>query len=417
MELIHRQIEKTVLEMLTAFPVVYINGPRQAGKTTLVQELLADRFQGRFISFDDALERGVAFRNPVSYLQEAGFPLILDEVQMVPDLFRPLKMLVDEQRLAALRGETSPNGRYLLTGSANLLAVPELANAMVGRMATVTLLPLSAAEYCGTGGNFLERCLAGDFTGIEGDRRSILTVMENTTFPGLCGFPADMRNRWFQDYVNKITLEDPRHIYRLEKATVMPVLLQALASRAGNLINDADLSRDTGLTSVTARTYRGVLDGTFITHFLPPWYRNINKRLVKAGKIFFHDTMLLAYLLRTAPSEMARTRPDQFGRLLENFVFSELTKMNEGMIRKVNITFYRTRDGKEVDFILEQAGRLIAVDVKNTENITEKDLSGLKEFKAVTGKDFLRGVILCNTPRVIRLDQDIHLVPLSALWR
>ncbi|MEW6501143.1 MAG: ATP-binding protein [Thermodesulfobacteriota bacterium] len=405
--------------MLQTFPAVYINGPRQAGKTTLVHELLADRFRGRFITFDDALERGAASRNPAAFLGEAGVPLILDEVQLVPELFRPLKMLVDEQRLIALRGDANPNGRYLLTGSANLMVVPELADAMVGRMGTVTLLPLSGSEYCGTSGGFLDRCLARDFTGIGNDTGlpPLLKVMAAATFPGLARLPPAAREKWFQEYANKVTLEDPQHIYRLEKASQMPVLLQALAARAGNLLNDADLSRDTGLTPVTARTYRNLLNGSFITHFLPPWFRNIGKRLVKAGKIYFHDTMLLAHLLRTSPPELARTRPQLFGHLLENFVLAELTKMNSRRERRAEISFYRTRDGKEIDFVVEQAGRLVAIEVKNSEGITERDLAGIREFQSVTGKDFLCGVVLCNTRRVLSFDRNIHLVPLSALWQ
>lgn len=416
MKIIRRQLEETVLEMLPVFPVVYINGPRQSGKTTLVQELLADRFPGRFVTFDDALERGAAARNPLAYLRDSGFPLIIDEVQLVPEIFRPLKMLVDEQRLAALRGEGNPNGRYLLTGSANLMAVPELADAMVGRMGTATLLPLRGGESGGNGGNFLERCLAGNFTGSTNGTRPLFEVMESATFPGLAQLPAGARQRWFQDYVNKITLEDPQHLYRLEKAAQMPVLLQSLAARAGNLINDADLSRDTGLNAVTARTYRGLLQGSFITNFLPPWFRNINKRLVKAGKIYFHDTMLLAYLLKTSPRELALNRPQAFGHLLENFVLAELTKMNNLRAAKAEISFYRTREGKEVDFIIEHAGKLVAIEVKHSERITTKDLAGLKELQAVAGREFLAGVILCNTPRVISYDQDIYLMPLEALW-
>lgn len=417
MRIIARDIEKKVLEMLAAFPAVYINGPRQAGKTTLVRELLADRFQGRFITFDDALERGAASRNPMAFLREAGTPLILDEVQMVTEIFRPLKMQVDENRLAALRGGDDPNGRYLLTGSANLMVVPELANAMVGRMGTVTLLPLSAREYLASGGGFIECCLAGDFSGIKHDSsHTLLEVMEAASYPELLHLPPDARETWFRNYVNKITLDDPQHIYRLEKAEYMPVLLQALATRVGNLINDADLARDAGLNPVTARTYRGLLGGTFITNFLRPWFRNINKRLVKAGKIYFHDTLLLAHLLQSSPTELASNRPQIFGHLLENFVLAELTKQNNCLKQPAELSFYRTRDGREVDFVIERGGKLAGVEVKNSEKISERDLAGIKELQAVAGADFLCGVILCNTPRVIPWNDRIYLVPISTLW-
>ncbi|MFW5804114.1 MAG: ATP-binding protein [bacterium] len=240
--------------------------------------------------------------------------------------------------------------------------------------------------------------------------------MEKATFPELTDMPDELKQSWFQNYVRKITLEDPKHIYNLEKAEYMPILLQSLAARVGNLINDADLSRDTGLTSVNARAYRNILNGTFITNYLHPWYRNISKRLVKSGKIYFYDTMLLSYILKSTPEEIHKSNLKLFGHLLENFVLSELIKLNNTQLKPVEISFYKTRDGKEVDFILENGASIVGIEVKNFEKITEKEVAGLRELKEVTGKDFICGVILCNTERVINYDEDIYLIPLSALW-
>lgn len=417
MKAIKRQLQPFILEALQSFPAVYINGPRQAGKTTLVKELLARDFNAKFITFDDTLERAAAMRNPFSYIKESGTPLIIDEVQMVSELFRPLKKLVDEQRQDALHGGGSANGRYLLTGSANLMAIPELADAMVGRMATLTLLPLSVSETIGETSHFLERCFAKDFTGIKTENTSLPAIMRKATFPELIQMPDKMVSSWFKNYTHKITLEDPRHIYNLEKAEYMPVLLQSLADRAGNLINDASIGREIGINAVTTRKYRGLLNNSFITNSLRPWYRNITKRLVKSEKIYFHDTMLLCHLLQSTPEDLAKNQPQRFGHVLENFVLSELTKANNASSDNVDISFYRTNDGREIDFILEKQHKLVAIEVKNAENITDKDLSGIKELQHATGKDFLCGIILCNTPRVIAYDKDIYLLPFSALWQ
>lgn len=417
MKAIKRQLQPLILEALESFPVVYINGPRQAGKTTLVKELLAKEFKAKFITFDDTLERAAATRNPFGYVQESGTPLIIDEVQMVPELFRPLKKLVDEQRQDALRGDSSANGHYLLTGSANLMAIPELADAMVGRMATLTLLPLSVAEVIGKPSHFLERCFAKDFTGIKTESVSIPAMMRQATFPELTQMSDKMAGSWFKNYIQKITLEDPRHIYNLEKAEYMPVLLQSLAARAGNLINDASIGREIGINAVTTRNYRGLLNNTFVTNSLRPWFRNITKRLVKSEKIYFHDTMLLCHLLQSTPEDLAKSQPQRFGHVLENFVLSELTKANHTSGDNVDISFYRTNDGREIDFVLERQHKLVAVEVKNAENITDKDLAGIKELQQATGKDFLCGIVLCNTPRVIAYDKDIYLLPFNALWQ
>lgn len=417
MKAIKRQLQPLIIEALKFFPAVYINGPRQAGKTTLVRELLAKDFAARFITFDDMLERAAALRNPYSFVKESGIPLIIDEVQLVPELFRPLKKLVDEQRRVALSQNESANGHYLLTGSANLMAMPELANAMVGRMATLTLLPLSVSEVRNRTARFLERCFAKDFSGIAIEDGLLPQFMREASYPELVQMPDIMIDSWFRNYVQKITLEDPRHIYHLEKAEYMPVLLQSLAARAGSLINDAELGREVGLNAVTTRHYRSLLNNTFITHTLKPWYRNITKRLVKSHKLYFYDTMLLCYLLQSTPEELAKKQPQRFGHVLENFIFSEMVKANLASGEKVDISFYRTNDGREVDFVLECQHKLVAIEVKNAENINDKDLAGIKELQQNTKRDFLCGIVLCNTSRVIPYDKDIYLVPFSALWQ
>jgi len=417
MKAIQRSLQSNVLDALRSFPVVYINGPRQAGKTTLVKELLAKDFKAPFITFDDTLERAAAMRNPLGYIKESGTPLIIDEVQMVQELFRPLKKLVDEQRREALRSNVSANGHYLLTGSANLVAIPELADSMVGRMATLTLLPLSCCEVKNTTSHFVKRCFAKDFSGITTEDASLTESIRQATFPELVNMSDKMVHSWFRNYVQKITLEDPRHIYNLEKAEYMPALLQSLAARAGNLINDANIGREVGINAVTSRNYRGLLNHTFVTHTLTPWYRNITRRLVKSKKIYFHDTMLLCHLLGSTPENLAKAQPQRFGHVVENFVLSELVKANNASNDTVDITFYRTNDGREVDFVLEQNHKLVAIEVKNAENITEKDLAGIKELQQATGNDFHCGLILCNTPRVIAFDKDIYLLPFNALWQ
>ena len=414
---IKRHLQPHILDVLESFPAVYINGPRQTGKTTLVRDLLAKNYRAKFITFDDTLERAAAQRNPLRYMRDSGTPLIIDEVQLVTDIFRPLKLLIDEQRGKARTTKATANGHYLLTGSANLQVIPKLASAMAGRMATLTLLPLSAAEAMGKTSNFLERCFAKDFTDIKRGNIKITEIMRRASYPELKQMPKNMVDSWFKNYIQKITLEDPRQIYNLEKAELMPILLQALAVRAGNLINDASIGRELGLNAVTTRTYRTILNGTFVTNRLRPWHRRITRRLVKSDKIFFHDTMLLCYLLGSTPETLLKSNPARFGHVLENFVLSELCKYNFATGEKLAISFYRTNDGREIDFILEKKNKLVAIEVKHAENITDKDLAGIKELQAHTGKDFHCGIVLCNAPRVISFDDNIYLVPFNALWQ
>ena len=417
MKVVKRHLQSLVLTALKSFPAVHINGPRQAGKTTLVRELLAEDFKAKFITFDDTLERAAAQRNPLGYVRESGTPLIIDEVQMAPEIFRPLKMLIDEKRYEALGSDHSANGYYLITGSASLNVIPELANAMVGRMATLTLLPLSASEVQNTTSHFFERCFSKNFSEIKTDKTKLTDIIRKATYPELQQMSESMTDSWFKNYIQKITMEDPRYIYNLEKAEFMPVLLQSLAVRAGNLINDASIGREVGLNAVTTRNYRSILNGTFVTNLLSPWYRNITKRLVKSKKIFFHDTMLLCHLLGEKPEDLVKNNPTRFGHVLENFVLSELYKNNFATGGKIAISFYRTNDGREVDFVLEKQSKLVAIEVKHAERITDKDLAGIKELQINTGSDFHCGIVLCNTPRTIAYDKDIYLLPFCALWQ
>lgn len=418
MTVIDRVLKSRVMDALQDSPAVYINGPRQAGKTTFVKKLLVPNFKADYITFDNALTRVAAMRNPISFLQESGCPLIIDEVQRVPDLFRPLKMRIDESRQEALSEGGRCAGLYLLTGSANLLAQPALADAMVGRMMTRTLLPLSSAEIMGQQSHFIERCFNRDFSGVKVDSNlSLLEAIRKSTFPEIVNMSDRSIDDWFMEYVEKITLDDPRQIYRLEKAEYMPMLVQALAARAGNLINDANIGREIGLNAVTTRNYRTLLDSTFVTHALKPWYRNMTKRLMKARKQYFYDTMLLCYLMGTTPGELMKAHPQRFGHVLENYVFTELMKANNAGGHRVNISYYRTHDDREVDFVLERKQQLVAIEVKHAEHITARDIAGMLELQRETGEDFCCGVVLCNTPRVLAFDENIYLVPFSALWQ
>ena len=416
MTLIHRNIESIVQQIADSFPVIYVNGPRQAGKTTLVKNILNKQFHAEFRTFDDFHERNAAQHNPEIFLKSANTPLIIDEVQMVSSLFRPLKLIIDERREAALIDHQKLNLQYILTGSANLLALPELASAMVGRMATLTLLPLSTAEVLNIDHNFIQLFFNDEIPNIKPSDIPLSSMISQATFPILKNLPSHHISEWFKNYLYKITIDDPKHLYNLEKAQMMPLLLQALAIRAGSLINDADLSRDIGLNTVTTRLYRHLLQDTFVSYFLKPWHKNIGKRLVKSPKVYFYDTLLLCHLLQSTPEDLSKFKPELFGHVLENFVLSELLKCNTLLQYPVDISFYRTHEGQEIDFILETPTKTVAIEIKNAEQIQAKDIKNLKEFKAHVGQNFHRGIILCNVKRVIPIEEDIFLVPISALW-
>jgi predicted AAA+ superfamily ATPase len=412
-----RALQSHLLQCLKDFPVVYVNGPRQAGKTTLMNWLKTHLSFCQFVTFDDPLERAAALRHPHGYLAGLKKPLIIDEVQMVPALFREIKRQVDIARQSALEAGKRVNGMYVLTGSANLSALPDLSNAMVGRMVTLTLPPLSACESMGRPSNFLHHCFNQRFDDMLPDDQPLTKMMKMSSFPEIVLGDSRIIDHWFKQYIHQITYEDPRHIYQLAKSHILPLLLQSLSARSGSLVNVASLGREVGLNAVTTRQYCSLFDQTFVTHTLRPWHQHMIKRLVKSSKVYFHDTMLLCHLLGDTPQGLSKLHPHRFGHVLENFVLSELYKASCSKGNLVDIYFYRTQDGQEVDFILHKQNKFVAIEVKHAEHITDKDLRGIRLFQSQVGDALQCSIILCNTTRVIEFEPRIFLLPFSALWQ
>jgi len=341
-------------------------------------------------------------------------PLIIDEVQLAPPLFRALKILADEARAA---DKASANGRYLLTGSANILALPELADALVGRMAVLTLYPFTAAEATHSGPVGLERLLKLDFAQLNDRGQKLPDVIKKATYPEIFQAPAAQRQIWFDSYITTILQRDVRQVAEIEKLSLLPLLLRILATRAGGLINDSDVAREAGLNNVTGKAYREILKLMFLTFDVRPWHRNVGKRLVKSAKGYFVDTNLIAHLLDYDLDSLVRTRPDIDGHLLENFVASELLKQLSNSNSKAELYHFRTSDGKEVDFVLEQAdGRVLAIEVKRSESVSMADFNGIKAFQELTGSDFIGGVVLHSGREVASFGPGLRAVPLHVLW-
>ena len=418
MEYLNRHITPRIDEALKVSPIVFLNGARQTGKSTLVQTIAPKLGPGKepaqYITLDRPVYLASASSAPEAFLNSYHPPVIIDEVQLAPQLFRALKIAVDEARITD-KGTT--NGKYLLTGSANILALPQLADALVGRMAILTLYPFTAAEatYNIPGG--LERLLNLNFKEISDRGIRLLDAIKKATFPEIIKAEAADRHVWFDGYITTILQRDVRQISELEKISILPHLLSILASRAGGLMNDSDIAREAGLNPVTGKSYREILKLMFLTFDIKPWYRNVGKRLVKAAKGYMIDTNLLCHLLDYAIDDIALTKPDLFGHLLENFVATELLKQLSNSAVKAELYHFRTSDGKEVDFILEKPdGTVLAIEVKRAETVTMDDFKGIKVFQELAGKDFLGGVVLYSGKDVAPFGENLWAVPYFALW-
>jgi predicted AAA+ superfamily ATPase len=413
MSYIKRHTRHRLLEALNVSPVVFLNGPRQAGKSTLVQSIAQKDYPAEYVTFDSTTQMAAAANSPESYLKERKGALIIDEVQLVPEIFRALKVVVDELRLE----HPKLKGRFLLTGSANIMALPKLSDPLVGRMSVLTLYPLAAAEALGGDGNFIERLFNKDFEA-DSSKHKLAEIMRLATYPEISGSEKLERTTWFDGYLTTILQRDVRALAEIEKLSTLPNLLRILANRAGGLVNDADIARDAGLNPVTSRNYKTLLKMLFLTFELPPWSRNIGKRLVKSPKGYMSDTLLLCHLMQYELSDLEQNRPELFGHVIENFVATELLKLMTFQNEKLDLYHFRTSDNKEVDFVLEKSnGQLAAIEVKQRDSVSKADFKGLEELQRLAGQDFICGIVLYRGSDVVPFGQNLWAVPVSNLWR
>tara|TARA_B100001179_G_scaffold185936_1_gene141783 strand:+ start:59 stop:1300 length:1242 start_codon:yes stop_codon:yes gene_type:complete len=409
---IKRHTRDRLLEALNVSPVVFLNGPRQAGKSTLVQSIAQKDYPAEYVTFDSTTQMAAAASSPESYLRERKGALIIDEVQLVPEIFRALKVVVDELRLE----HPKLKGRFLLTGSANIMALPKLSDPLVGRMSVLTLYPLAASEALGGNGNFIERLFNKDFEA-DSAKHKLAEIIRLATYPEISGSEKLERTTWFDGYLTTILQRDVRALAEIEKLSTLPNLLRILANRAGGLVNDADIARDAGLNPVTSRNYKTLLKMLFLTFELAPWSRNIGKRLVKSPKGYMSDTLLLCHLMQYELSDLEKNRPELFGHILENFVATELLKLMTFQNDKMDVYHFRTSDNKEVDFVLEKSnGQLAAIEVKQRDSVSKADFKGLEELQRLAGQDFICGIVLYRGRDVVPFGQNLWAVPVSNLW-
>lgn len=410
-----RLLTSLLEDALSDSPVVLLNGARQTGKTTLAQALSKERRPAAYITLDDAGFLSAARSDAAGFL--AGFtgPVVIDEVQHAPELFPAIKMLVDRERTP---------GRFLLTGSANVLLLPQLAESLAGRMEILTLWPLAQAEIEGTAGNFVDTLFDGKASfalaesGEETGRAEVIRRIVRGGYPEPLSRAAEVRRRaWFNSYLTTILQRDVRDIANIEGLTALPRLLTILAARTSGLLNMADVSRAVGLPYATLHRYMSLLETTFLVQSLPAWTANIGRRLIRAPKVMLNDTGLAVSLLGLNEARLAN-EGELFGALLENFIVMELRKLSGWSAVQPQIFHFRTQTGQEVDAVLEDAsGRLVGIESKASATVTSDDFKGLRHLSEVTGSRFARGIVLYTGNRVIPFGANLHALPVSSLWR
>ncbi|MCC5853078.1 MAG: ATP-binding protein [Alkalimonas sp.] len=403
-----RAIAPRLAEAQQDTPVILLAGPRQAGKTTLVRQI-AEQQELRYLTMDDELTLLSARRDPVSMIRSLD-RAVIDEIQRAPQLLLAIKKSVDEDRRP---------GRFLLTGSANLMALPTVSDSLAGRMETLSLLPLSQSEIESKTANWLDRAFTG----------SILTAKQPVIGDDLVdrvlagGYPeaitrtsARRRITWAQQYIEALIQRDVRDIASIDKLDQLPRFLQALAQTAGQMCNYSQLGGQVGLDGKTAARYISIFEQMYLLKRVDVWARNRLNRVVKTPKLQFIDSGLLSTLLGLSKDEIQQDRT-RFGNALETFVFGELLKHSAAADGHYRLLYYRDTDKFEVDLVIENAaGQLIAVEVKASATVKEKDLRGLKKLASMAGEQFKMGVLLYDGTETMPLGDGIWAAPLASLW-
>lgn len=406
-----RNLTDSLLDALASSPAVLITGARQTGKTTLVKKISADNGFS-YVTFDDLFAQGAADADPIGFIESLSKPAILDEVQTAPKIFLPLKKDIDEHRKA---------GRYILTGSANPLVIPQLGDSLAGRMQILHLWPLSQGELHGTQERFLDLLFAKtapQFTSLKISKEHLMHLAITGGYPSLQGIGSEKRQyEWCNGYLMSLVQKDITDLAKIENLRSIPNILQTLATRVGGILVERDIARNVAIPPTSLHRYLQLLHHLFLIFFLPAWYRNLGKRIIKAPKIYFVDTAILLHLLNYN-AERLLSDLNMLGRVVENFVLVEILKQATWSLTIVKPYHYRTHDGSgEVDLVLESnSGKVAGIEVKNTDTISSEDFKGLKMLQEDAGKDFLRGIVLYTGSKQHSFGPDLFAVPISALW-
>ncbi len=411
--MVRRNLTRNLTNALSDTPVVLLIGARQVGKSTLVKSLEIDGYSPSYITFDDLTVLNAAKTNPKAFVESIETPVIFDEIQRVPEIFLSIKEVVDRNR---------GNGMFLLTGSANVLLFPKIADSLAGRMEVLELYSFSQGEIEGYKEEFIDLICADDFKpkrSIKTDQREVLFERVLTgCYPEAIKRKTKARRRaWFNSYVTTLLQRDVRDLANLEGLSNLPRLLSVLAARATGLVNYAEISRSSGLPQTTLKRYMALLKSLFLIVEIPAYSGNLTRRLTKSPKLFFTDTGLLAFL-QNLNWEKIKFQPSLAGLILENFVVLELKKQRSWAKTPVEIFHFRTSNDQEVDIILELPnGEIVGIEIKSGASITNKAFKGLKILEEVMGKKFKRGIVFYTGEHTVAFGEKLFAVPIYSLWQ
>jgi len=408
---IPRHAAVRVTEALADTRIVTVEGPRQAGKSTLCAGIAATRGMP-MVTLDDPDVRRAATEDPAGFVAGLGERAFIDELQRVPELVLTLKAEVD-------RGPRP--GRFLVSGSANLLLAPRIGDSLAGRVERVPLRPFTQAEIARAGlPHWLDELWEGggapyvesEAVGSAAHAQRILAG----GFPAVIARAPARRRAWLADYIAALVARDVPDLVSIRRPDLLPVLLRHLAGASGSLVSLRPIAQALAVDEKTVRTYVRLLELLHLIVTVRAWTPGIAGRAVRAPRIFIEDTALLAHLLDVDAARIAAD-PAVTGRAYETFVAMELARLLPHTAVAPTMHHWRSAHGEEVDVVLEnRGGRVIAIEIKAGATIGRGDMRWLARFRSLAGERFVAGLVLCTTRRTTPLGNRIWAVPIEALW-
>jgi len=362
--MIERQATKDLIRLASQYPIVTITGPRQSGKSTLARSTFKDK---RYLSFEDLDIREEALSDPRGFLNKYRKGVIFDEIQRVPALLSYMQTIVDEDRI---------NGQFILTGSQQFELMEKVSQSLAGRTAILRLLPFSYKEIRG-----------------KYEKKTLSQILYTGMYPRIYDQnlnPTEAMSNYFSTYIER----DVRQIINIKDIRLFETFLKILAGRSGQLLNTNNIATECGISHNTVKSWIAVLEASFIIFILPPYYKNINKRLIKMPKMYFYDTGLLCYLLSIYKDNHLESHPLK-GSIFETYVISEMLKNYWNNSQPTPFYFYRDHQGNEVDLLIEEANNLQLLEIKSSQTLNDSFYKGMyyldKIYSLNTSKTLVYG--------------------------
>ena len=410
--LVDRHLLPFARDALDVFPAVVIQGARQVGKSTFAGMLVEGRHAQHF-TFDDAATRDAVSVDPAAFVaQFPGQTLVLDEVQRAPEIVLPMKAAIDRSRTP---------GRFVLTGSADLLKVSGAADSLAGRAVTVHVQGLSQGELAGTVDDLVTYVLGGgQLAGLRSDwlRHDYVAMLARGAYPEVQHLEGRMRTTWLDSYLTRVIERDATSIHRLVQPARLKAVLRLLAANQSGELVKGRVAEQSGVPASSISAYLDVAQAIFLTAAVPPWTPNLTRREIGRHKSVVLDSALTMRLARITAGQLEPLiGPDHLGGLLEGFVVAELMKQAGWSQTSFDLRHYRDRSGSEVDVIVElDDGRIIGIEVKSSSSFKGDQFARLRALASKAGSRFAAGILFGTGQSSVQHAEGLWGLPISALW-